>query len=34
LQNSHHADFQKIDPRSVADCNRLAARRLKSRLSE
>jgi hypothetical protein len=34
LQNSHHADFQKINPRSVADCNRLAARRLKRRLSE
>ena len=34
MQNSHHADFQKIDPRSIDDCNRLAARRLKSRLSE
>jgi hypothetical protein len=33
-QNSHHADFQEIDPRSHNDCNRLAARRLKSRLSE
>ena len=33
-QNSHHADFQETDPRSRDDCNRLAARRLKSRLSE
>ena len=33
-QNSHHADFQEIDPRSRDDCNRLAARRLKSRLSD
>ena len=34
LQNSHHADFQEIDPRSVDDCNRLAARRLKGRLCD
>jgi hypothetical protein len=33
-QNSHHADFQEIDPRSRDDCNRLAARRLESRLSD
>jgi hypothetical protein len=31
-QNSHHADFQEIDPRSPDDCDRLAARRLASRL--
>jgi hypothetical protein len=29
LQNSHHADFQRIDPQSVDDCNRLVVERLK-----
>jgi hypothetical protein len=33
-QNSHHADFQSIAPKSVEDCNRLAVKRLKSRFSE
>ncbi|MFO0829097.1 MAG: hypothetical protein U0572_13240 [Phycisphaerales bacterium] len=28
FQNSHHNDFQSIDPKSVADCNRLVVRRL------
>ncbi len=27
-QNSHHGDFQSIDPKSRADCGRLVARRL------
>jgi hypothetical protein len=34
FQNSHHADFQSIAPKSVEDCNRLAVIRLKNRLSE
>jgi hypothetical protein len=33
-QNSHHPDFQRIDPKSIDDCHRLAALRLKHRLSE
>ncbi len=33
-QNSHHSDFQEVDPKSIADCNRLAAIRLKARLSQ
>ncbi len=33
-QNSHHADFQSIEPKSCADCNRLAVKRLESRLSK
>ena len=32
LQNSHHDDFNSIDPKSVKDCNRLIARRLDSYL--
>jgi len=33
-QNSHHGDFQKVAPASVADCARLAAIRLAARLAE
>ena len=33
FQNSHHTDFQSIAPKSRTDCNRLAAKRLRSRLS-
>jgi hypothetical protein len=33
-QNSHHSDFQSITPKTPADCNRLAAIRLKRRLAE
>lgn len=33
-QNSHHPDFQQVDPKSVADCSRLAAIRLKTRLTK
>jgi len=32
FQNSHHADFQSIEPKSKADCNRLAVKRLAGRL--
>ncbi len=34
FQNSHHADFQQIAPKSKEDCNRLAIRRLKGLLAE
>ena len=34
FQNSHHGDFQNVAPKTVDGCNRLAALRLKSRLSE
>lgn len=34
MQNSHHADFQRIDPKSAADCGRLVVERLKDWLSE
>ena len=34
FQNSHHPDFQSINPETIDDCNRLAAIRLKNRLSE
>ena len=34
MQNSHHANFQRIDPKSAADCNRLLLARLKGWLSE
>ena len=34
MQNSHHPDFERIDPKSAADCNRLLLARLKGRLSE
>jgi hypothetical protein len=34
FQNSHHADFQSIAPKSVEDCNRLAVKRLKSYFSK
>ncbi len=33
-QNSHHADFQQVDPKSVEDCVRLVEIRLKKRLQE
>ena len=32
-QNSHHADFQRISPKSPQDCNRLLVERLKSYVS-
>jgi hypothetical protein len=32
-QNSHHSDFQAIDPDSVEDCLELVKVRLKKRLS-
>jgi hypothetical protein len=32
FQNSHHEDFQMISPKSLKDCNRLAAIRLKGYL--
>lgn len=34
MQNSHHPDFQRIDPKSAADGNRLLLARLKGWLSE
>ena len=34
MQNSGHLDFQRIDPKSAADCNRLLLARLKGWLSE
>jgi len=34
FQNSHHPDFQRIDPKTIDDCNRLVLRRLKRILSE
>jgi hypothetical protein len=33
-QNSHHEDFQRVDPKTIDDCKRLAVIRLKARLSE
>ena len=33
-QNSHHADFQQVAPKSVEDCVRLVEIRLKKRLQE
>jgi hypothetical protein len=32
LQNNHHADFQRIAPKSNADCDRLVLARLKTHL--
>ncbi len=32
LQNSHHEDFRRIDPKSPADCDRLVAARLEQLL--
>lgn len=32
FQNNQHADFQRIAPKSVEDCDRLAAERLRARL--
>ena len=34
LQNSHHPDFQQIDPKTAADASRLLLTRLKSWLNE
>lgn len=34
MQNSHHPDFQRIDPKSAAECSRLVVARLKDWLSE
>ena len=34
MQNSHHPMFERIDPKSAADCNRLLLARLKGWLSE
>lgn len=33
FQNNHHEDFQRIDPKTLADCDRLVLERLKSHLS-
>jgi len=33
FQNSHHRDFQQIDPQSAEDCSRLLVKRLKGRVS-
>ena len=33
FQNSHHRDFQEIDPKSPEDCSRLLVKRLKGRVS-
>ncbi len=33
-QNSHHADFQRIGPKSREDCTRLVVRRLETRLAD
>jgi hypothetical protein len=33
FQNSHHKDFQAINPKSIEDCQRLAVKRLASYLS-
>lgn len=32
FQNSHHEDFKSVSPKSLADCNRLAAKRLEGYL--
>jgi hypothetical protein len=34
MQNSHHPTFERIDPKSAADCNRLLLARLQAWLSE
>ena len=34
MQNSHHPDFERIDPKSAAGCNRLLLARLQGWLSE
>lgn len=34
FQNSHHRDFQDIAPKSCDDCNRLAVKRVKARISQ
>ena len=37
FQNSHHADFQGIDPKTVDDCNQLVvlrAKRFNKRIAE
>jgi hypothetical protein len=33
LQNSHHADFQSIDPKTASCCNQLVVRRLEGHLA-
>jgi hypothetical protein len=33
-QNSHHADFQAVSPKSLEACNRLAQQRLRSQLGD
>jgi hypothetical protein len=33
-QNSHHPDFQSINPKTIEDCNQLAVKRLKKCLSK
>jgi hypothetical protein len=32
LQNNHHEDFQRIDPKTLADCDRLVCERIKKLL--
>ena len=32
MQNNHHDDFQRIDPKTLADCDRLVCERLKTHL--
>jgi len=34
MQNSHHPNFERIDPKSAPDCNRLLLVRLKQWLNE
>jgi hypothetical protein len=31
LQNSHHKDFQRLEPKTLADCDRLVLKRLEAR---
>jgi hypothetical protein len=33
LQNNHHEDFQRVDPKTLADCDRLVFERLKEYLA-
>jgi hypothetical protein len=32
LQNNHHEDFQRIDPKVLEDCDRLVLERLRAQL--
>ncbi|NNE07693.1 MAG: hypothetical protein HKN20_03940 [Gemmatimonadetes bacterium] len=34
MQNSHHEDFRKIDPKDIADCDRIVQERLAMYLKE